>query len=73
MPGEYVPNYLIFVSEAALFAIPFDEDRLELVGERIRVLDGIPVTGPGRAPFSASTEGMLATRSFRPPVCRDAR
>jgi hypothetical protein len=56
----YVPGYIFFVQDASLFARPFDEKRLEFAGEAIRVLDGIPVSGPGRAPFSVSASGVLA-------------
>ena len=58
---EYVPGYILYVDQnGGLFARPFDEDRLESSGEPIRILDGIPITGPGRAPFSASATGVLA-------------
>ena len=54
------PDTSLFVQDASLFARPFDEKRLEFAGEAIRVLDGIPVIGPGRAPFSVSASGVLA-------------
>ena len=56
----YVPGYVFFVQDATLFARPFDEKHLEFSGEPIRLLDGIPVTPPGRAPFSVSPTGLLA-------------
>ena len=56
----YVPGYIFFVQDGALFARPFDETRLEFSGESIQLLDGIPVTGPGRASFSVSAAGVLA-------------
>ena len=56
----YVPGYILFVQDASLFARPFDEQRLELTGKAIRLLDGIPVSGPGRASFSVSASGVLA-------------
>ncbi len=56
----YVPGYVFFVQDAALFARPFDETRLEFSGDAIRILEGIPVTGPGRASFSVSAAGVLA-------------
>jgi hypothetical protein len=43
-----------------LFARPFNEQRLEFSGEPVRVVDGIPVIGFGRAPFSVSAAGVLA-------------
>ena len=56
----YVPGYIFFVQDATLFARPFDEKRLEFTGEPIRIVDGIPVMGPGRAAFSVSAAGVLA-------------
>jgi eukaryotic-like serine/threonine-protein kinase len=56
----YVPGYIFFVQDATLFARPFDEKRLEFSDEPIRIVDGIPVWGPGRAAFSVSASGVLA-------------
>ena len=56
----YVPGYILFVQDDSLFARPFDETRLEFAGEAVRLVDGIPVTGPGRASFSVSASGVLA-------------
>ena len=56
----YVPGYILFVQDSTLFARPFDEQRLEFSGEPVRVVDGIPVIGFGRAPFSVSAAGVLA-------------
>jgi serine/threonine protein kinase len=56
----YVPGYIFFVQDTTLFARPFDDQRLEFTGEAVRLLDGIPVTPPGRAPFSVSAAGVLA-------------
>jgi serine/threonine protein kinase/Tol biopolymer transport system component len=56
----YVPGYVFFVQDAALFARAFDETRLDFSGDAIQILDGIPVTGPGRASFSVSAAGVLA-------------
>jgi eukaryotic-like serine/threonine-protein kinase len=56
----YVPGYILFVQDSTLFARPFDEKRLEFSDEPVRVVDGIPVIGFGRAPFSVSAAGVLA-------------
>jgi Tol biopolymer transport system component len=56
----HVPGYVLFVQDAALFARPFDEQRLEFSGEPVRIVEGVPVMGPGRAPFSVSASGVLA-------------
>jgi dipeptidyl aminopeptidase/acylaminoacyl peptidase len=56
----YVPGYILFVQDSTLFARAFDEQRLAFSGEPARVVDGIPVIGFGRAPFSVSAAGVLA-------------
>jgi Tol biopolymer transport system component len=56
----YVPGYVFFVQDATLFARPFDEKRLEFSGEPVRIADGIPIMGKGRAAFSVSAAGVLA-------------
>jgi eukaryotic-like serine/threonine-protein kinase len=56
----YVPGYIFFVQDSTLFARRFDEKRLEFSGEPVRVVDGIPVIGFGRAPLSVSAAGVLA-------------
>jgi serine/threonine protein kinase len=56
----YVPGYILFVQDSTLFARPFDERRLQFSGEPVRVVEGIPVIGFGRAPFSVSAAGVLA-------------
>jgi Tol biopolymer transport system component len=56
----HVPGYILFVQDASLVARPFDETRLEFAGEALRLLDGIPVSGPGRASFAVSASGVLA-------------
>jgi len=56
----YVSGFVFFVQDATLFARPFDERRLEFSGDPIPIVDGVPVMGPGRAPFSVSAAGVLA-------------
>jgi Tol biopolymer transport system component len=56
----YAPGYVFFVQDSTLFARPFDEQRLEFSGDPIRIVDGIPITTPARAPFSVSAAGVLA-------------
>jgi serine/threonine protein kinase/Tol biopolymer transport system component len=60
----HVAGYILFVQDAVLFARPFDEQRLEFSGDPVRLVEGIPVMGPGRAPFSVSAAGVLAYRSY---------
>jgi serine/threonine protein kinase len=56
----HVPGYILYVQDGVLFARPFDEQRLEFSGAPIRLVEGIPVIGPGRAPYSVSAAGVLA-------------
>ena len=56
----HVSGTILFVQDGVLFARPFDERRGEFTGDARRVVEGIPVSGPGRAPFSASATGVLA-------------
>jgi serine/threonine protein kinase len=57
---SYVPGHVLFVQDSALFARPFNEKSLRFTGEPVRLLEGIPVTPPGMAPFSVSSSGPLA-------------
>jgi Tol biopolymer transport system component len=56
----YASGHLFYVQDRVLFARPFDQERLAFSGDAIRVLEGVPVVGNGRAPFSASDAGVLA-------------
>jgi len=65
MPGQtssirYVPGYLFYVENMVLWAHPFDETTRHLMGERRRVVGGLPAVGSGVAPFSVSHTGVLA-------------
>jgi hypothetical protein len=55
-PSE-AAGHLLFIREAALFAIPFDADRIEVLGEPTPVLDGVRTAvtnGSSQYAFSAS-------------------
>jgi eukaryotic-like serine/threonine-protein kinase len=54
-------GYLIFVREGSLMAQPFDNRRMELTGEAVRIAEGLSELGPRM--FSASENGVLAYRS----------
>jgi Tol biopolymer transport system component len=56
----YARGHVFFVQDSTLFARPLDARRLEFSGDPIRIVDGIPVTNPSRAPFSVSEAGVLA-------------
>jgi Tol biopolymer transport system component len=64
---EYVPGYVLYVGQdGGLFARAFDDEALMFVGDPFRIVDGIPLSGPGRAPFSVSTTGVLAYWPYAP-------
>jgi serine/threonine protein kinase/Tol biopolymer transport system component len=56
----YASGHLFYVQDRVLFARPFDQERLAFSGDAMRVLEGVPVVGNGRAPFSVSAAGVLA-------------
>jgi Tol biopolymer transport system component len=56
----YASGHVFYVQDRVLFARPFDQERLAFSGDAMRVLEGVPVVGNGRAPFSVSAAGMLA-------------
>src|SRR3569832_1629882 len=61
---EYVPGFILFVQDAVLYGRPFDERSLGFTGEALKILDHVPVTATGRAPFSVSAAGALAYREY---------
>jgi hypothetical protein len=60
--GRYAPSgHLLYLQQATLFAVRFDLDRLETVGQAVPALEGLvanPSTGGAQLAFSA--EGTLA-------------
>jgi serine/threonine protein kinase/Tol biopolymer transport system component len=62
--GRYVPTgHVLFVDNAALFALPFDAERLEATGSPMPVLEGIASEpDDGEAQFDVSTNGTLVYR-----------
>ena len=59
--GVYVRSgHIVFVHDGALFALPFDPNRLEPTGPPVRVLTGLASNGlTGGAQFSISDAGTL--------------
>jgi len=55
-----VTGHLIFVRSGALWAVPFDRDRLEITGTPMPVLEGVRVEGGGAVQYSMSDEGTVA-------------
>ena len=60
---RYVPTgHLIYARAQTLFAVPFDLDRLELIGTGVPVQTGVWMPGPyvgGHSAFSVSESGTL--------------
>ena len=62
--GRYVPTgHVLFVDGDAVFAMPFDVDRLERTGSPMPVLEGVASFPPGgQAQFHVSDTGLLVYR-----------
>jgi eukaryotic-like serine/threonine-protein kinase len=56
----YAAGHVFYVQDRALFARPFDPNRLAFSGDAVRIQDGVSVVGNGRAPYSVSAAGVLA-------------
>jgi len=70
----YMPGYILFIAaDSALVARPFDDEQLQFTGDAIRIADGVPIVGPGRAPFSVSSNGVLAYWASVPGVTHELR
>jgi WD40-like Beta Propeller Repeat len=59
--GRYVPSgHLIYMQNGTLFAVPFDLDRLETMGQAVPVLEGVIASSiTGGAQLAFSSEGTL--------------
>ena len=60
--ARYVPTgHLVYAVETTLFAVPFDVEKLELMGDPVPVLEGVlRSVGTGASQFSVSQDGSLA-------------
>jgi serine/threonine-protein kinase len=61
--GRYLrSSHLIFVRESTLFAVPFDLDRLEVVGQPVPVLEGVAnnATAAALAEYAVADDGTFA-------------
>jgi len=66
--ARYVESgHLIYGSaDASLLAVPFDQDRLEVTGSPVSLIDGVLVKGTGAAEFAISQGGALTYLSGEP-------
>jgi serine/threonine-protein kinase len=60
--GRYTPSgHIVYMQESALFAVPFDRQRLEILGPPGRVIDGVTSdSSRGSAQLAVSEAGTLA-------------
>jgi hypothetical protein len=59
--GRLLPSgHLVFVRSGALWAVPFDLDRLEPIGDPTPVVTGVRVEAGGAVQYAVSDEGTLA-------------
>ena len=59
-PGYVSSGHLVYVSvDAALKAVPFDVDRLEVTGEPVQVADDVATRLSGASEWSVSDDGRL--------------
>jgi serine/threonine-protein kinase len=65
--GRYLPSgHLVYISKGTLFAVPFDERRLEVKGTPTAVLDEVAYSEAyGSAQIDFSRTGMLVYRESR--------
>ena len=53
-------GHLVFVRSGALWAVPFDRDRLHIVGTPTPVVEGVVVAGGGAVQYAVADNGSLA-------------
>jgi eukaryotic-like serine/threonine-protein kinase len=64
--GSAQGGYLIYASGGALYAVRFNLASLEVVGDPVRVVDGVMTYSAGAANFSVSREGTLVYAPAQP-------
>jgi serine/threonine-protein kinase len=58
--AQYVESgYLVYASSASLMAVRFDPDKLEVLGDPVRIVDSVLIKSDGAAEFSVSRNGTL--------------
>jgi serine/threonine protein kinase len=55
----YVPGFLLFLRNGALVARRFDEQRLEVLSEEVRLVDDVPACCGSWDPWSVSANGVV--------------
>ena len=63
---HYSPTgHIVYAADDALWAVPFDANRLEVTGEAVPVLDNIITKSAGAADFDLAANGTLVYMSGR--------
>ena len=58
--GRVLPTrHLVFMRSGSLWAVPFDQDRLDVRGTPVPVIEGIRVEGGGAVQYDVSDDGTL--------------
>ena len=52
-------GHLVFVRSGALWAVPFDPERLDVVGNPVPVVEGVRVSGLGDVDYAVADDGSL--------------
>ena len=58
-PRYTASGHIVFARESALWAVPFDVDRLELTGDPVPVVEGVTIGTSGFAQFWVARNGSL--------------
>ena len=56
-------GHLLFARDGAVWAVPFDTDRLQIQGEPVPMLEGVEVNENGFARYNVSLDGSLVYRT----------
>ena len=64
-------GHLVFLRSGSLWAVPFDRDRLELVGNPVPVVEGVRVENRGNVQFAISGDGTLVYIPGTPAMASD--
>jgi serine/threonine-protein kinase len=59
-PRYALSGHIVFAKSGALWAVPFDVERLELTGSPTPVLEGVQISTGGHASFTMAHDGSLA-------------
>jgi serine/threonine-protein kinase len=64
--ARYSAGHVFFARAGALYALPFDADRLEPIGPETKVIDDVVVEPNGAGQYAVSPNGTLAYVAGRP-------